>query len=121
MRLRLISRYYDKETIDVRIKTNVLQIILILMGFALAGGVVKNLFVLNYIPMAIFEIPKTRLRRIETMPTMVAVLTGSFSFSSRLSVFMALLDDEEVSSPDFDRPFLPFQEFVGDAKRDKGT
>ena len=56
------------------------------------------------------------------MPTMVAVLTGSFSFfSSRLSVFMALLDDEEVSSPTLDRPFLPFQEFVGDAKRDKGT
>lgn len=56
MRLRLISRYYDKETIDVRVKTNVLQIIFILMSFALAGGVVKNLFVLNYIPVAIFEI-----------------------------------------------------------------
>lgn len=56
MRLRLISNYYDKETIDVRVKTNVLQIIFILMGFALAGGVVKNLFVLNYIPMAFFEI-----------------------------------------------------------------
>lgn len=56
MRLRLISNYYDKETIDVRIKTNILQVIFIIMGFALMGGVIKNLFFLNNIPMAVFEI-----------------------------------------------------------------
>lgn len=56
MRLRLISDRYDKETIDVRIKTNILQLIFIIMSFALIGGIVKNLFFLNNIGMSVFEI-----------------------------------------------------------------
>lgn len=56
MKLRLISDFYDNETIDVKSKTRVLQVIFILMSFALAGGVIKNIFFLHFIPVAVFEI-----------------------------------------------------------------
>lgn len=55
MKIRLISDAYQKETIDIQIKTRILQVIFILMSFALFGGAVKNVF-LGYIPMAVFEI-----------------------------------------------------------------
>lgn len=55
MKIKLISDVYQKETVDVRIKTRVLQVILSMVVIALAFAIVKNIFFLHKVPLAVFE------------------------------------------------------------------
>ena len=55
MKIKLISDVYQKETVDVRIKTRVLQVILSMVVLALVLAIAKNIFVLHKVPLAVFE------------------------------------------------------------------
>ena len=55
MKIKLISDVYQKETVDVRIKVRVLQVILGMIVLALVLAIAKNIFFLHKVPLAVFE------------------------------------------------------------------